>query len=139
MPTAIEDLCWRFERCSRKLGISRVIGLSATPFFLRGSGYAEGSLFQWKMSDISLMDAIECGIVKLPRVPVAENIPGNDMPMFRGGNDAGVQDRLAERAEGRLKGMLRASDTLVVCWIDRLGCNYEDVCDTIGEFRAITE
>jgi type III restriction enzyme len=35
------------------------------------------------MSDFSLMDAIECGIVKLPRVPVADNIPGNDMPMFR--------------------------------------------------------
>src|SRR5207249_6846649 len=29
------------------------------------------------------MDAIECGIVKLPRVPVAENIPGSDMPMYR--------------------------------------------------------
>jgi type III restriction enzyme len=29
------------------------------------------------------MDAIECGIVKLPRVPVADNIPGSDMPMFR--------------------------------------------------------
>jgi hypothetical protein len=27
------------------------------------------------MSDFSLMDAIECGIVKLPRVPVADNIP----------------------------------------------------------------
>jgi len=29
------------------------------------------------------MDAIECGIVKLPRVPVADNIPGEDMPKFR--------------------------------------------------------
>jgi type III restriction enzyme len=71
------------ESVKRKLGISRVIDLSATPFFLRGSGYAEGSLFPWTMSDFSLMDAIECGIVKLPRVPVAENIPGNEMPMFR--------------------------------------------------------
>jgi type III restriction enzyme len=35
------------------------------------------------MSDFSLMDAIECGIVKLPRVPVADNIPGSEMPMFR--------------------------------------------------------
>ena len=35
------------------------------------------------MSDFSLMDAIECGIVKLPRVPVADNIPGAEMPMFR--------------------------------------------------------
>ena len=60
---------------NRKLGRSRVIDLSATPFFLRGSGYAEGTLFPWTMSDFSLMDAIECGIVKLPRVPVAQNIP----------------------------------------------------------------
>jgi type III restriction enzyme len=29
------------------------------------------------------MDAIECGIVKLPRVPVADNIPGGDMPKYR--------------------------------------------------------
>lgn len=71
------------EAVNRKLGLSRVIDLSATPFFLSGSGYAEGTLFPWTMSDFSLMDAIECGIVKLPRVPVAENIPGDDMPMFR--------------------------------------------------------
>jgi type III restriction enzyme len=71
------------EAVNRKLGLSRVIDLSATPFFLRGSGYAEGTLFPWTMSDFSLMDAIECGIVKLPRVPVAENIPGDEMPMFR--------------------------------------------------------
>jgi type III restriction enzyme len=63
------------ESVQRKLGIARVLDLSATPFFLRGSGYAEGTLFPWTMSDFSLMDAIECGIVKLPRVPVADNVP----------------------------------------------------------------
>jgi type III restriction enzyme len=71
------------EAVNRKLGLTRVIDLSATPFFLRGSGYAEGTLFPWTMSDFSLMDAIECGIVKLPRVPVAENIPGEELPVFR--------------------------------------------------------
>jgi type III restriction enzyme len=71
------------EAVSRKLGTVRVFDLSATPFFLRGSGYAEGTLFPWTASDFSLMDAIECGIVKLPRVPVSQNIPGSDMPMFR--------------------------------------------------------
>jgi type III restriction enzyme len=76
---------WIFglEAVNRKLGVARVIDLSATPFFLSGSGYAEGTLFPWTMSDFSLMDAIECGIVKLPRVPVADNIPGEEMPMFR--------------------------------------------------------
>ena len=52
------------ETVKRKLGLTRVIDLSATPFFLRGSGYAEGTLFPWTMSDFYLMDAIECGIVK---------------------------------------------------------------------------
>jgi type III restriction enzyme len=71
------------EAVNRKLGLARVLDLSATPFFLRGSGYAEGTLFPWTMSDFSLMDAIECGIVKLPRVPVADNIPGAEVPVFR--------------------------------------------------------
>jgi type III restriction enzyme len=71
------------EIVNRTIGLSRVVDLSATPFFLRGSGYAEGTLFPWTMSDFSLMDAIECGIVKLPRVPVAENIPGDEMPVYR--------------------------------------------------------
>ena len=72
------------ETVNRKLGLSRVIDLSATPFFLSGSGYVEGTLFPWTMSDFSLMDAIECGIVKLPRVPVADNlIKRDEMPMFR--------------------------------------------------------
>jgi type III restriction enzyme len=71
------------EAVNRKLGVNRVLDLSATPFFLAGSGYAEGTLFPWTMSDFSLMDAIECGIVKLPRVPVAQNLPGEEMPIFR--------------------------------------------------------
>ena len=71
------------EAVNRKIGTTNIIDLSATPFFLRGSGYAEGTLFPWTMTDFSLMDAIECGIVKLPRVPVADNIPGSEMPKFR--------------------------------------------------------
>jgi type III restriction enzyme len=71
------------EIVKRKLGLAHVIDLSATPFFLAGSGYREGTLFTWTMSDFSLMDAIECGIVKLPRVPIADNIPNADQPMLR--------------------------------------------------------
>ena len=71
------------EAVQRRLAVQRVVDLSATPFFLSGSGYAEGTLFPWTASDFSLMDAIESGIVKLPRVPVADDIPDADMPMFR--------------------------------------------------------
>lgn len=71
------------EAANRHFKNVRVIDLSATPFFLRGSGYSEGTLFPWTMSDFSLMDAIECGIVKLPRVPVADNLPDGELPKYR--------------------------------------------------------
>ncbi|WP_420431522.1 BPTD_3080 family restriction endonuclease [Candidatus Poriferisocius sp.] len=90
------------EAVNHKLGISRVIDLSATPFFLSGSGYAEGTLFPWTMSDFSLMDAIECGIVKLPRVPVADNIPGGDMPKFRNLWQH-IRTRMPKKGRGKAK------------------------------------
>ena len=79
-----------------------MLDLSATPFFLRGSGYAEGTLFPWTMSDFSLMDAIECGIVKLPRVPVADNIPGDDMPKFRNLWE-NIRTRMPKKGRGKAK------------------------------------
>lgn len=71
------------EAVQRKLGIKTVYDLSATPFFLRGSGYGEGYLFPWVVSDFSLIDAIESGIVKVPRVPVADDAMEADGPTYR--------------------------------------------------------
>ena len=88
------------EIVSRQLGINRIVDLSATPFFLRGSGYAEGTLFPWTMSDFSLMDAIECGIVKLPRVPVADDVPGGDTPMFRNLWDH-IRTKMPKKGKGK--------------------------------------
>jgi len=61
------------EAVARKIGIRAVYDLSATPFFLKGSGYAEGTLFPWVVSDFGLVDAIEAGLVKIPRVPVEDD------------------------------------------------------------------
>lgn len=48
---------------------------------------------------------------------------------------SGVSTALAERPQGRrLTDKLRAGDTLVVRWVDRLGRNYADVTDTIRNF-----
>ena len=92
------------ETVGKKLGINRVIDLSATPFFLSGSGYVEGTLFHWTMNDFSLMDAIECGIVKLPRVPVADNIPGGDTPKFRNLWEH-IRARMPRKGRGKAKSL----------------------------------
>jgi len=61
------------EAIAGKIGIRTVYDLSATPFFLKGSGYSEGTLFPWVVSDFGLVDAIEAGLVKIPRVPVEDD------------------------------------------------------------------
>jgi type III restriction enzyme len=71
------------EAVKRKIGLKVVYDLSATPFFLRGSGYSEGTLFPWVVSDFSLIDAIESGVVKVPRVPVADNAMDGPAPTYR--------------------------------------------------------
>jgi type III restriction enzyme len=71
------------EAIKAKIGIKNIFDLSATPFFLRGSGWPEGTLFPWVVSDFSLIDAIESGIVKVPRVPVADNSMQGDQPTYR--------------------------------------------------------
>lgn len=60
-------------------GIKTVYDLSATPFYLSGSGWGEGTIFPWVVSDFGLMDAIESGIVKVPRLPVDDNALGKDV------------------------------------------------------------
>lgn len=61
------------QAITRKVGVKAVYDLSATPFYLKGSGHKEGFIFPWVVSDFGLMDAIESGIVKVPRTPVDDN------------------------------------------------------------------
>ena len=61
------------QAIAKHVGIKQVFDLSATPFYLKGSGYNEGYIFPWTVSDFSLMDAIESGIVKVPRTPVDDD------------------------------------------------------------------
>ncbi|MBV7380589.1 DEAD/DEAH box helicase family protein [Maritimibacter sp. DP4N28-5] len=87
------------EAAKRQIGVQTVYDLSATPFFLSGSGWVEGTLFPWVISDFSLMDAIECGIVKLPRVPVADNLPGEPEPLYRNLWDA-IGKKMPKKSKG---------------------------------------
>lgn len=69
---------------SKKMPVNAVIDLSATPYFLQGSGYQEGTMFPWAVYDFSLLDALECGVVKIPRLPVdSDTVSKDDIPEFR--------------------------------------------------------
>lgn len=69
------------DRINATRGINFCFDLSATPFYIGGSGHEEGTPFPWVVSDFGLVDAIESGLVKIPRVPVDDNA-GKAIPMY---------------------------------------------------------
>lgn len=62
---------------SRKRGINLCVDLSATPFYIQGSGNEVGKPFPWIVSDFGLLDAIESGLVKIPQLP-SRDVTGAD-------------------------------------------------------------
>lgn len=72
-------------RQMKRLGykVQEVYDLSATPYYLKGSGYAPYSLFPWVVSDFGLVDAIESGLVKIPFLPTMDSSHDLDEPKLR--------------------------------------------------------
>lgn len=63
--------------------IQNIYDLSATPYYLKGSGYEPYSLFPWVVSDFGLVDSIESGLVKIPFLPTYDNSAALDEPKLR--------------------------------------------------------
>jgi type III restriction enzyme len=71
------------DKINAACGIGFCLDLSATPFYIQGSGYPEGSPFPWIVCDFSLVDAIESGITKIPRLPAMDNTGRPDPKYFK--------------------------------------------------------
>ena len=71
------------DTINRACGIRFCVDLSATPFYIQGSGHSEGSPFPWLVSDFGLVDAIESGITKIPRLPVSDTTGRPEPKFFR--------------------------------------------------------
>lgn len=50
-----------------------VYDFSATPMFINTAARKKSVMFPWVVSDFPLMDAIEAGLVKIPRVPLKDD------------------------------------------------------------------
>ncbi|MCX6406291.1 MAG: DEAD/DEAH box helicase family protein [Propionibacteriales bacterium] len=105
------------QAVKKHVGIKAVWDLSATPYYLKGSGYHEGFIFPWTVSDFSLMDAIESGIVKVPRLPVDDDAAGSEVAyrdLWENIGDQMGKSRLKDldlstwTMPGRLEGAIRS-------------------------------
>lgn len=68
---------------SKKFKLQAVYDLSATPYYLNGSGHTAYGLFPWVVSDFGLIEAIESGLVKIPFLPESDNTQELTMPVLR--------------------------------------------------------
>lgn len=68
------------DRIHKLRGINFCVDLSATPYFLGRVGQETNRVFPWVVSDFSLTDAIESGLVKIPQLVVRDSsgapVPG---------------------------------------------------------------
>lgn len=68
------------DRIHKLRGINLCVDLSATPYYLGRVGQDTNKPFEWVVSDFSLTDAIESGLVKIPQMAVRDTsgaeIPG---------------------------------------------------------------
>src|SRR4029077_10042991 len=62
-------------------GVRLCVDLSATPFYIQGSDNEVGKPFPWVVSDFSLLEAIEAGLVKVPQLPT-EDGSGEELPRY---------------------------------------------------------
>ena len=84
-------------------GVRFCVDLSATPFYIHGSGHSEGTPFPWLVSDFGLVDAIESGITKIPRLPVSDTTGRPEPKYFRLWRAVNDELQPAERLPGKAK------------------------------------
>ncbi len=90
------------KELSRKFKLQNVYDLSATPYYLTGSGYTPYSLFPWVVSDFGLIESIEAGLVKIPFLPESDNTQELTMPVLRNLYDH-VKDELPRKGQRKQK------------------------------------
>ena len=129
-----------------KYKVQHVYDLSATPYYLQGSGYPSYSLFPWVVSDFGLIEAIEAGLVKIPFLPESDNTQELSMPVLRNlyehvKEDLPKKGRKKKKSEARKEGVkvLEAPPRLpekVKGALDQFYNHYKDYYDGM---REITE
>jgi type III restriction enzyme len=116
------------DRIHKLRGINFCLDLSATPYFLGRVGQETNRPFPWVVSDFSLTDAIESGLVKIPQLAVRDPT-GAEIPGY-----FNIWRWIMQRLSGAEKGGTRGSPKpeAILKWafhpIAMLGGLWEDKC-----------
>lgn len=90
------------KEIAQRFKVQHIYDLSATPYYLQGSGYQPYSLFPWVVSDFGLIEAIESGLVKIPFLPESDDAQALEMPVLRNLYEH-VKDELPKKGQRKAK------------------------------------
>lgn len=133
---ALMELSGRFK-------VRAIYDLSATPYYLTGSGYEPYSLFPWVVSDFGLTEAIESGLVKIPFLPTSDDTDQIKEPVLRNlyehvreglpkSGQRTKRARAAAEGEKFLEAPPRLPDTLQAA-LDQFYRHYEEDYNRLGQ------
>ncbi len=97
------------QELHKRFKVRWIHDLSATPYYLTGSGYTPYSLFGWAVSDFGLIEAIESGLVKIPYLPERDDTQQLDDPVLKNlyehiKDDLPRKGRRRQRADAKERG-----------------------------------
>ncbi|HRF80359.1 MAG TPA: hypothetical protein PL070_09765 [Flavobacteriales bacterium] len=90
------------SQIGQRFKMQAVYDLSATPYYLQGSGYTPYSLFPWVVSDFGLIEAMESGLVKIPFIPLDDDTQELDQPKLKNLYEH-VREELPRKGQRRKK------------------------------------
>jgi type III restriction enzyme len=90
------------ERLGKAARIPLVLDLSATPWYGSGSPKPEGTLFEWLVSDFSVYDAFESGLVKVVRLPDPETSGSMYLDLWDLVKDAKTKEEYLSACKGAI-------------------------------------
>ncbi|HVS91208.1 MAG TPA: DEAD/DEAH box helicase family protein [Mucilaginibacter sp.] len=136
------------KEIAKKFKVQGVYDLSATPYYLSGSGYEAYRLFPWVVTDFGLIEAIESGLVKIPFLPEVDDTQETKMAVLRNLYDH-VKDELpkkgqrAKKSESAAKGEKYKESppqlpAIVKVALDQFYNHYKDYFDGIRKYNEET-
>ena len=128
---------------SRRYKLRQVYDLSATPYYLQGSGYKPYTLFPWAVSDFGLIESIEAGLVKIPFMPESDNTQELSMPVLRNlyehvSDELPKKGRKKKKSEAKKEGSSITEEpprlpSLVKGALDQFYNHYKDYCEGLRQ------
>lgn len=122
---------------SKRYKVKNIYDLSATPYYLKGSGYREYSLFPWVVSDFGLIEAMESGLVKIPFMPERDTTQQLDEPVLKNLYEHISADLPKKSKENQALGDAPRLPPLLLSALDQFYSHYEIEYERVAEVNSL--